>query len=361
MEGRILVVDDEDTLRLTLKARLSSGGFEVDTARDGEEALEKLKASTFDVVLLDINMPRMDGITTLGVVTEVYPKLDVIMLTGFADFSTAIECLKAGAKDYLVKPIDTTELITRMRSLLRARVSERALEELKKEHAEAVLDDLLGPLTYSYQVLGSLRKNPPKGASERETALMGHLRDLSALMIERSVSHLDPAQLKSGGATHQTSAQVAEAIIALPYERTVGLAATRNVTLEKKGEWKSVQIECNAEKMSLALENLLLRVVDGSDKGSHITVSVARIKEEPGRVDLTVQSSKGRDLAQRITAVLGRSQESLTETLKNVKPEDWSLLVSRRLVELDGGTLQLESSKGSEVTITFRLKAAGKS
>ena len=361
MEGRILVVDDEDTLRLTLKARLSSGGFEVDTARDGEEALEKLKAGTFDVVLLDINMPRMDGITTLGVVTEMYPKLDVIMLTGFADFSTAIECLKAGAKDYLVKPIDTTELITRMRSLLRARVSERALEELKKEHADEVLDDLLGPLTYSYQVLGSLLQNPPKGASEKETALLGHLRDLSALMIEKSVSHLDPSQLKSGVSTHQTKAHPADALIALPYERTSGLAATRGVSMEKKGDWKSIQLECDLEKMSLALENLLLRVVAGSDKGAQVSISVAKVKDEGGQVVLTVQTSKGRDLSQRISDVLGRSQESLTETLRNVKPEDWSLLVSRRLIELDGGTLQLESGKGTDVVIACRLKSAGKS
>jgi DNA-binding NtrC family response regulator len=102
MTGKILVVDDEDTLRLTLKTRLVSSGFEVDTARDGEEALEKIGATSFDVVLLDINMPRMDGIMTLDYIMRDHPETDVIMLTGFADFTTAIDCLKKGAKDYLV-------------------------------------------------------------------------------------------------------------------------------------------------------------------------------------------------------------------------------------------------------------------
>lgn len=355
MEGRILVVDDEDTLRLTLKARLTSGGFEVETARDGEEALEKLKASLFDVVLLDINMPRMDGITTLGVLAELYPKIDVIMLTGFADFSTAIECLKAGAKDYLVKPIDTTELITRMRSLLRAHVSERALEDLKKEHATAVLDELMGPITYSYQVLGSLTHGAASVTPEHKTMLLQRVRDLMSNMIEKMVAHLDPAQFRSGSPSGKVLTHSAEQLLADAYRRSESLAQAGDVKLSRKGDWQKMMVACDGEKIGLALENLLVTVVTGSDSGATVVVGVEAKKDKAGRVSVAVSSDRASSLYDRVAAVVNKSQESITETLKTVKPEDWSLLVSRRLVELDAGSLSVTGKAGKDVTVTCFL------
>ena len=99
MNQTILIVDDEESLRLTLRLRLAAQGFTILLAEDGEAALEQLKTSTVDLVLLDINMPRMDGIEALGHITTMYPNVEVVMLTGFADFTTAIDCLKKGAKD----------------------------------------------------------------------------------------------------------------------------------------------------------------------------------------------------------------------------------------------------------------------
>ncbi len=132
MPERILIVDDEETLRLSMKARLAAAGFTTEVAENGEEALRKMKEQEFDVAMLDIKMPGMGGIEALRLFSELYPKTDVVMLTGFADFGTAIECLKLGAKDYLVKPVDATELVARLRSLVRSRVSERALQEMRR-------------------------------------------------------------------------------------------------------------------------------------------------------------------------------------------------------------------------------------
>src|SRR3990172_1887261 len=185
MVGKVLVVDDEDTLRLTIKTRLSAGGFETDAAVDGEEAIEKLKRTPFDVVLLDINMPRMDGITALGIISEQFPTTDVIMLTGFADFSTAIDCLKKGAKDYLVKPIDTTELITRMRSLLRARNSEAALDTIRKTQASFLFDRVVAPVVKIYDALGNLKKGDLGKLSKDQSALLTGLEEIAETVISQ--------------------------------------------------------------------------------------------------------------------------------------------------------------------------------
>ncbi|MCX6132931.1 MAG: response regulator [Ignavibacteriales bacterium] len=177
MNERILVVDDEESLRLSLKFKLKSAGFDVDTAIDGEEALEKLKAKPADVVLLDINMPRMSGIEALTIIRQTYPHTEAIMLTGFADFSTAIECLKIGAKDYLVKPVDTTELVTRLRSLVRSRSTERALQDVHQEYLGYLSEDLIDPLKKIETMLEQVSKLPADAEKERKKALTG-VRDL---------------------------------------------------------------------------------------------------------------------------------------------------------------------------------------
>jgi len=164
MNDKILVVDDEESLRLTMKLKLKAAGFDVDVAEDGEAAIEKLKSQKFDAVLLDINMPRMSGIEALGVIRQQFPQTETIMLTGFADFSTAIECLKNGARDYLVKPIDTTELITRLKSLLRSKSSEQALFEVQRQYSSIFFNDMLGPLKEMVEALDRALK--PKGKSD---------------------------------------------------------------------------------------------------------------------------------------------------------------------------------------------------
>ena len=91
------------------------------------------------------------------------------MLTGFADFSTAIECLKNGARDYLVKPIDTTELITRLKSLLRSKSSEQALFEVQRQYTSIFFNDMLGPLKETAASLEKALKLKGKSdATERE-------------------------------------------------------------------------------------------------------------------------------------------------------------------------------------------------
>jgi DNA-binding response OmpR family regulator len=182
MNERILVVDDEESLRLTMKLKLKAAGFDVDVAEDGEAAIEKLKLQEFDAVLLDINMPRMSGIEALGIIRQQFPKTEAIMLTGFADFTTAIECLKNGARDYLVKPIDTTELITRLQSLLRSKSSEQALFDVQRQYTSIFADELLEPLKKVQSALEKAAKLKEKSESAERETLINETREKCSVM-----------------------------------------------------------------------------------------------------------------------------------------------------------------------------------
>ncbi|MDP2207934.1 MAG: response regulator [Bacteroidota bacterium] len=117
-KSRILVVDDEDTLRTVLSQELKGEGYEVETAADGLLALDAIKQNKFDLVLLDIKMPNMDGFEVLKYIKQNHKDLKIIMLTGFADLKNAIESKKLGAEDFVSKPYDLVDLLTTIERVL---------------------------------------------------------------------------------------------------------------------------------------------------------------------------------------------------------------------------------------------------
>ncbi len=108
---KILLVDDEERYLRTTAKLIEKKGFEVDTAQSGQSALDKLKTQNIHVVILDVKMPGMDGNETLKAIKNLYPLVEVIMLTGHATVDSAISGLKSGAFDYLMKPADIDEII----------------------------------------------------------------------------------------------------------------------------------------------------------------------------------------------------------------------------------------------------------
>ncbi len=114
MKPRLLLVDDEEMYLEYLSKRLINQQYDVTKSLSGEEALERIRDFDFDVVILDVLLPGMDGIETLREINKLRPLTEVIMLTGHASLETGIEGMRLGAFDYLRKPCDTEELIAKI-------------------------------------------------------------------------------------------------------------------------------------------------------------------------------------------------------------------------------------------------------
>jgi len=138
--GRILVVDDEPQIRRVLRATLTSKGYEVVDARTGEEALEALRDSRFNLVLLDINMPGIGGLETCREI-RASSEVSIIMLTVHDAENDKVAALDAGADDYVTKPFSTPELLARIRAALRRQpnAGEGAPESIVIEEVEIKL------------------------------------------------------------------------------------------------------------------------------------------------------------------------------------------------------------------------------
>ncbi len=114
MSIRLLIVDDENDFVEVLAQRLQTRGFSVKTAACGEEALDCVREHDFDVVILDVMMPGLNGVETLQEIKKLQPLTEVILLTGHGALDIAIEGTKLGAYDYLLKPTDIPDLVKKI-------------------------------------------------------------------------------------------------------------------------------------------------------------------------------------------------------------------------------------------------------
>jgi len=119
MSKRVLVIEDEPTLVLLLQERLEKEGYSVATCRDGEEALAQTFREAFDLILLDIKLPRRNGFEVCRELRRHCINVPVLMLTARGDVKDRVKGLKLGADDYMAKPFDVAELLARMEALLR--------------------------------------------------------------------------------------------------------------------------------------------------------------------------------------------------------------------------------------------------
>ena len=117
-KARILVVDDEEDLRKLLDAAVSKAGYHVTTAIDGSEAIAKVKSATFDIALLDIQMPNASGIEVLKYLQLNSPRTKSIILTGYADLKYAMEAKEFGASDFIRKPYTLEDILRTLERVL---------------------------------------------------------------------------------------------------------------------------------------------------------------------------------------------------------------------------------------------------
>jgi DNA-binding NtrC family response regulator len=135
---KLMLVDDEERLLSSIAKLLSKKGIDVVTATSGAEAIEKLRHQNIHVVILDVKMPGMDGNETLVEIKRLFPMVEVIMLTGHATVESAVDGLKFGATDYLMKPIGIDELIQKAEEAFEKRV--RLEEKIRMTHARKSLN-----------------------------------------------------------------------------------------------------------------------------------------------------------------------------------------------------------------------------
>jgi two-component system, NtrC family, nitrogen regulation response regulator NtrX len=142
--ARILIVDDEQPIRRALKSVLDNEPYEVDEAIDGLDGIEQVKKKKYDVIFLDIRMPRMDGLEAIGKILEISPDSSIIMISGHGDIATAVDSVRRGAFDYLQKPLDLNRVLITIRNALNRSSLITETKVLRRKAQQSKVQEIIG-------------------------------------------------------------------------------------------------------------------------------------------------------------------------------------------------------------------------
>lgn len=190
--ANILIIDDERAIRKTLNEILGFEGYKIDEAADGEEGLKKFQSATYDVVLCDIKMPKLDGVEFLSKALTINPDIPIIMISGHGNIETAVEAVKKGAFDFISKPPDLNRLLITIRNAIDKTDLVKEAKVLKRRVSK--VQEIIGESTPLRKIKETIEKVAPTDARVMITGENGSGKELVAKWIHEK-SHRSEGQL----------------------------------------------------------------------------------------------------------------------------------------------------------------------
>lgn len=282
--GRVLVVDDEPRNRELLRDVLEAHGFEVSEAADGMEALALVDATTPDVVLLDVAMPGMDGLTVCRRLKEqpATAAIPVIMVTAHADRRDRLDGIRAGANDYVTKPVDVTDLSLRVGNAvalkrLHGEVADQLhrlqeLERLRDALTHMVIHDLRSPLSgimLALDLIGMTAGGPGSSVSEDVALAQRSARAMSEMIA----GLLDISRLESGEMPLERSRVSLAEVAAEAKALAAGVGDGAVVRVEAPSA--PVVADADRDVIRRVLTNLVGNALKFTPEGGHVRVAVS--------------------------------------------------------------------------------------
>lgn len=185
----ILVVDDEKAIRKTLSEILSFEGYRLDEAADGEEGLKRFRERTYDVVLCDVKMPRLDGLEFLQKAAEINPDVPIIMISGHGTIETAVEAVKQGAYDFISKPPDLNRLLITIRNAMERNQLVTETKSLRRRVSK--VQEMIGESAGINRIKETIEKVAPTDARILITGENGVGKELVARWVHERSSRAD--------------------------------------------------------------------------------------------------------------------------------------------------------------------------
>ncbi|MBI5887097.1 MAG: response regulator [Deltaproteobacteria bacterium] len=350
MKPRILIVDDDERNVILLSEKLSRDGFEIDTASNGIEALEKVKPVAPDLILLDVMMPKMDGYEALRRLksNEETRHIPVIMLTGRTEVEDKVMGFEVGAEDYIIKPFSLREVSARVKSFLRMRLLQTRLVETEKmaalgEMVDGIAHEIRNPLT---AIGGMARRVRDHEQDEQYKAYAQQIIN-SVERLERMLMRID--EYKRILVSVLEKGDIDRVILA-SVKAVKDLAESKEIVIKTNLMTDPPPVNMDFGNLKIALFNILQNSVEAIAKKGEITVDTLL--------------ADGRTMIVRITDNgVGIPEDEIRKIFNPFQTSKFEgaglgLTISYRIIHDHGGDIEVKSSKGKGTVVTIRLKPA---
>jgi len=358
---RVLIADDEDGLRTTIAAWLGDEGFEVHEAPNGLEAVKLVQANDFDIALLDIRMPGMNGLEVLRYIRKNSPTTDAVMMTGMSDVGMAVEAMKLGSREYLTKPIDLDQLVPQLRALMRKRDAEDRIRQLQAEHTARLLYDLHNPISGLRQSIGYLLKGMAGTVSDHQKELLGYMTNSIDRVIGLLDGMMDLTKLEGGRVRlNKGIANIADGVNRVTGEFRVPFQSNK-ITLDVHCDTDLPPIEFDSQKIEQVVQNFLSNAVKYTPQQGAVVVQVkpvAMVMEEgqqPMDFIMTSVFNSGPGIPAEELPLIFDRYRNVVEGGNGKKTTSLGLVICQRIIEAHNGKIWVESEPNKGATFSFAL------
>jgi len=372
---RILVVDDEESVRILLKRILTEAGYDVVTAANGQEALDKVSQLQVRVVLSDIKMPGISGIEVLRKLTADHPDICVIMATAVTDTQTAIDIMKLGAYDYISKPFNRDDLLMRIQKAiekleLEEKIKESAAElevamrnaqvanQAKSDFLASMSHELRTPLTSILGLSEVLQEEYFGKLNSKQKQYLNDIQESGQHLLLLINDILDIAKIEAGKMELELGPVVVKELLENSLIMIKEKAGKHNIKLDVDlaPEIKGLKIQADERKLKQIIFNLLSNAVKFTPDGGRIQLG-ASCEDEKLAVAVT---DTGIGISVEKQEKVFQEFYQVEAGLKDKTPgTGLGLPLSRKMVEMHGGEIWCESEgegKGSRFVFTIPLE-----
>ncbi len=362
--GRILVVDDNRLNRMTLEKSLVQQGHVATEAENGLLALELLRLNDFDLVLLDIVMPEMDGFQVLEVMKadESLRAIPVIVISALEEMESVVRCIQIGAEDYLNKPFDPVLLRARIGASLEKkwlRDQERAhleelmkLNELKNRFLGMAAHDLRSPLSIVQGFVKLLLKGQLGAVSDAQKDMLERIGASSQRMLTLINDLLDIAAIESGRLSLDPKETDLGEFLRDCQNSHVMLAAAKSIRLESDIPDDLPRVRVDGSRLEQVVGNLVGNAVKFSYPGSVVRLR-ARVD---GSTAIVSVEDHGQGIPQEeISSMFADFARTSVRPTGGEKSTGLGLAIAKRIVVAHGGRISVESQVGKGSTFSFTL------
>ncbi len=372
-EIKILVVEDEEIIRLMFKQSFESWGYQVDCAENGKEALEKCQKEEFHIVVTDLNMPIMDGMELLKKLKTRWPYIEVIVITGFATIESAIEAMKLGAHDFILKPVNFEHVqftINKCYQKIRAQAENTelrelnrqlsALNEMKDKFIYITNHEIRTPLTIFkgyLEILESMLSDSDEEMREIVQILQSTADELNEIVEKMQVLE----SLENAHKPKKTEIIDLKKLITQVYKELVKLFNSRNIDLKIFIDKKPLIYKGDYRQLRLVFRELLQNALKFTPDGGKVR---ARLELKNNEIVYTVQDSGVGIPFEKQHMIFEKFYEIQDVINHRTSKQDFmgggmgiGLSLVKEIVEAMKGKILLESDpgKGSKFTITLPL------